>query len=296
MKYPEVLDAIEDETPGPSGWYRVPCPFCLVAGRGNPKKRKLSVNAESGYFQCWRPSCLQSGFIELEDRHLRKFTAADRAKVEVDDGRRPLPEEFVPLGYDRPHGVIITKFWDYLINERGLRRETIVEAGIGCCMLGRYANMVVVPVHSKGAVVGFVTRSVLGKVFDTPPGFRKQEYFLNGDALYEESDEPMAIVEGQFDCLRHWPHAAASMGKPSHRHVALLHTVKRPLVIMLDPDMSAGGWELALTLEVSGRDVKYAKLPSGKDPGKLTYHEFRDVLLHAKRASATTPLVPSILR
>lgn len=296
MRHPEVLEAIEYATPGPGGWYRVPCPFCLTAGRGNPKKKKLSVHAESGYFQCWRPACQQAGFIDLEERHLKRYTAYAQTATEVDDGRRPLPEEFVALTYDRPVGVILPKYWDYVVNERKLQRQVIVEAGLGCCLTGRYSNMVVIPVHSRGAVAGFTCRSVLGKEFDTPPGFRKQEYFLNGDALLEESDDPIAVVEGPFDCLRHWPHAIACLGKPSHKHMAMLKQAKRPVVLMLDPDVSNLSWQVALTLEVSGVRSRFAKLPAGKDPGKLSFSEFQDLLLKSPPATATTPLSPSILR
>lgn len=274
-EFPEVLDAIIGETAGPAGWYRVPCPFCASRGHTS-KKRKLSVHAESGYFHCWRPSCGVSGFVNLGT--YRKKVEKD----ETDDGTRALPAEFIPLGYERPTSLSLQKYWDYLVEKRGLMPQAIVEAGLGACNLGRYANSVVIPVTTGGVVVGFTTRSVVGKRFDNPPGFQRTKFLLNGDALLEETTEPAIIVEGPFDCMRHWPHAVSCLGKPAKQHTQILAAARRPLIICLDADAQSEGWSVAATLLVMGKSVKVQKIPPGTDPGKWEHDVFMTWALQAR--------------
>lgn len=285
----EVLDAIVGEQPGPAGWYRVPCPFCAARGHES-RKRKLSVHAESGYYQCWRPSCNATGFVNLGVRRIKVV------KDENDDGTRGLPEEFIPLGYSEPAALSLKKYWRYLIEERGLMRQAIAEAGLGACNMGRYANSIVIPVTAQGAVVGFTTRAVVTKRFDNPPGFQRAKYLLNGDALLEETSDPAIIVEGPFDALRHWPHAVSCLGKPTRQHTALLMQARRPLIICLDADAQSEGWALAATLQVSGKSALVQKVPPGTDPGKWPHDVFMEWALQARSPWDTHPDYSTFLR
>jgi hypothetical protein len=288
----EVLEAVADTRPSPSGWVRVVCPFCLASGHETTKK-KLSVSFETGFFQCWRADCGIKGFIDLDERTLKKYKKADK-KAEPDDGRVPLPADFIPLS---PHnsGLSVKKFYAYL-ESRFIREQTIVEAKLGACLVGEYANKVVIPVFHSGEVAGFTSRSVVGKDFMNPPKFKRTHFMLNGDALQEESDEPVVIVEGPFDCLRHWPYAVACFGKPTAHHEKLIRAAKRPVVIGLDADAQMEGWALALKLELAGQNVRFLKIRPGTDPGKTPHEDFMNWVSTAPRASATNPSTSSILK
>jgi hypothetical protein len=288
----EVLEAIADIRPSPSGWIRAVCPYCLASGHETNKK-KLSVSLETGFFQCWRADCGAKGFIEVDERALKKYKKAP-TEEKPDDGRVPLPADFTPLN-TFSDAISLKKFYAYL-KTRFVKDQTIVEANLGACLVGEYANKVVIPVYHRGEVAGFTSRSVVGKDFMNPPKFKRTHYMLNGDALLEESTEPVVIVEGPFDCLRHWPYAVACFGKPTHHHEKLIREAKRPVIIGLDADAQMEGWGLAMKLELEGRDVRFLKIRPGTDPGKTPHEEFMEWASTAPRASSTNPSTSSILK
>lgn len=279
----EVLVAIHGIEPGPSGWYRVVCPFCVADGYEGSKK-KLSVNAENGYFHCWRPSCGAKGFVDLGTKFLTK------KEDKKGDGTVKLPNEYIPLmpSTGALKSVALRPYFAYL-NSRGLNNQIIEEAQLGVCITGEYAWKIIIPVVWQRQIVGFTARSIANKFYSNPPGFSRTKFFLNGDSILEETDEPLAIVEGPFDHLRHWPYTAACFGKPTKDQVNLLKQAKRPLVIGLDADAQMEGWGLALTLELLGKDVRFLKLNPGTDPGETPREIFLRWLLSAPKASAINP-------
>lgn len=281
-----VLAAIEGATPGASGWYRVPCPFCERDGEMSTKK-KLSVSAETGYFICFRATCGAKGFVNTSEKFLARKPA--KPKAAETDGRVPLPEEFVSLASsDRSTSIALRPYINYLYS-RGITDAIIEEARLGCCLKGKYATMVVVPVTHCREVAGFTSRSIASKFYSNPPDFHRTRYMLNGDALQDDTTEPIVIVEGPFDALRHWPYAVACFGKPTHHHIKQIQASKRPVVFALDADAQMEGWGHALTFEVSGRDARFLQLRPGTDPGKTTHEEFMEWALSAPRASAINP-------
>jgi len=282
-----VLAAIEGHNPGSSGWYRVPCPFCERDGEMSTKK-KMSVSADTGYFICFRATCGAKGFVTMSEKHLARRPKKEAEKES--DGRVPLPEEFILLtsssGADK--SIALRPYRNYLFG-RGLTEGIIEEAQIGCCIRGKYATMIVVPVFSGGAVAGFTARSIASKFYSNPPEFKRIQFMLNGDALQEETDEPIIIVEGPFDCLRHWPYAVSCFGKPTVHHVRQIRAAKRPIIFGLDADAQMEGWGLALQLELDGRNARFLQLRPGTDPGKTEHEEFMRWALAAPRASTINP-------
>jgi DNA primase len=97
----------------------------------------------------------------------------------------------------------------YLVQERGLTLETIVDFGIGFCAKGMMAGRIAIPIHnSDGAVVAYAGRWPGEPTEDTPKyklpqGFRKSQEVFNIDrAIKEPAEKPLIIVEGFFDCMR----------------------------------------------------------------------------------------------
>lgn len=280
-----VLAAISDARPASTGWYRIPCPFCSMDERGS--KKKMSVNADTGYFICFRATCGARGFVKLNEKHLAK---APKKVVTNTDGRVLLPEEFISLAPSSGNGssIALRPYINYLYG-RGLTDAIIEEANIGCCLKGKYATKIVVPVIADGTVAGFTSRSITTKFYSNPPEFQRTRYMLNGDALKEETSEPIIIVEGPFDCLRHWPLTVACFGKPTHHHMKQIRAAKRPVIFCLDADAQLEGWGFALTLELGGQDVKWMKLRPGFDPGKTDHDDFVRRALAAVRPSTINP-------
>ena len=97
----------------------------------------------------------------------------------------------------------------YLIEERGLTLETIVDFGIGFCAKGMMAGRIAIPINNaEGKVVAYAGRFIGEPSEDTPkyklpPGFRKSQELFNIDrAIKEPADKPLVIVEGFFDCMK----------------------------------------------------------------------------------------------
>lgn len=282
-----VMSALDGVTPTPSGWYRVPCPFCSEGSN----KKKMSVSADNGWFGCWRAECGAWGFLQLSEKHLAKVVK----KKAPSTGIVALPAEFISIAPSQgtegqfENSISLAPYFRYLKRERGLSDAIIEEAGLGICFGGRYATKVVIPIISGGNVVGFTSRGIAAKVYMNPPGFAREKYMLNEDALFEETTEPIIIVEGPFDCLVHWPMCVACCGKPSAYHIEKIKKARRPVIICLDADAQFEGWGLALRLELLGMDVKYMHLAPGYDPGKTPHEDFLRRALASRKASRINP-------
>lgn len=110
----------------------------------------------------------------------------------------------------------------YLLQERGLTLETIVDFGIGFCAKGMMADRIAIPIHnSEGGVVAYAGRFPGEPTEDTPKyklpqGFRKSLELFNIDrAIKETADTPLVIVEGFFDAMKLHQHGC-------HKVVALM--------------------------------------------------------------------------
>jgi len=97
----------------------------------------------------------------------------------------------------------------YLLEQRGLTPETIVDFGIGYCSKGMMADRIAIPIHNvKGEVVAYAGRFVGvppegAPKYKLPPGFRKSQELFNLDrAIKEQADRPLIIVEGFFDAMK----------------------------------------------------------------------------------------------
>ena len=101
----------------------------------------------------------------------------------------------------------------YLLEQRKLTPETIVDFGIGFCSKGMMADRIAIPIHNvKGEVVAYAGRFV-GEPpegtpkYKLPPGFRKSQELFNLDrAIKEPADKPLLIVEGFFDAMKIYDH------------------------------------------------------------------------------------------
>lgn len=285
-----MLAEVEGQHPSSSGWVYVPCPFC---GDGKRSKRRLSFSFKYGSYRCWNPGCYayaEDGFVidswvgpNIEVGSVRP----DRPKLK-------LPDEYVPLTDSVRVTVPINghRYYDYLVS-RHVSDQAVVEAEIGFCTSGPYGGMVIVPARQDGVLAGFAGRAIVGKRFknasNAEGGVRAM---LNGDVLKVETDEPVYIVEGPFDCLRHWPYAVACFGKPTHAQIDLLAEARRPLFIVLDADAWAESWALACKLRVfHGVDAIPVYLPPGCDPGGTPSHALALLAGEAARKHEELPMI-----
>lgn len=298
-----VLSLADTGSVSATGWVRVHCPFCEEQGHRSTSKN-LAINPESGWFRCWRwEACGAKG--NMYGRGSAPVVSATYAPLSVADvlniaqsaGEDPslkLPERRAaavhPVAAVMPGFKLIdphtpgqaTAQLMYLLR-RGVSRKTILGAGLGYSTDPMWSSYVVIPIINQGQYRGFVARSLQGKAYKNSEGYSREDLF-NCDALHEETDVPIAIVEGLFDALPHWPYAVACNGKPTDAQLEVIAQAKRPICMMLDADAQLQGSMAALRLRMNislqGKDtpVYVAKLDPGTDPGELTREQFVELL------------------
>jgi DNA primase len=142
----------------------------------------------------------------------------------------------------------------YLIKERGLLLETIVDFGIGFCAKGMMAGRIAIPIHSPdGNVVAYAGRWPGEPAEDTPKyklpqGFRKSLEVFNIDrAIKDSTENPLIIVEGFFDCMKinqaGWHKVVALMGatmSAAQEELIRKHTARNSQIIVMLDENEAG--------------------------------------------------------
>jgi DNA primase len=142
----------------------------------------------------------------------------------------------------------------YLLEQRGLTPETIVDFGIGFCSKGMMADRIAIPIHNvKGEVVAYAGRFPGEPAEDTPkyklpPGFRKSQELYNLDrAVKQPAEQPLVIVEGFFDAMKLHQHGCykvvALMGSTlsaAQEELIRQHTSSRSRVIVMLDENEAG--------------------------------------------------------
>ena len=142
----------------------------------------------------------------------------------------------------------------YLLEQRGLTSETIVDFGIGFCSKGMMADRIAIPIHNvKGEVVAYAGRFPGEPGEDTPKyklpaGFRKSQELFNIDrAIKEPADMSLIIVEGFFDAMKLHQHGCrkvvALMGSTlstAQEELIRQHTNRESHVIVMLDENEAG--------------------------------------------------------
>ena len=142
----------------------------------------------------------------------------------------------------------------YLLEQRGLTPETIVDFGVGYCNKGMMEGRIAIPIHNvKGEVVAYAGRFVGEPGEDTPkyklpPGFRKSQELFNLDrAIKQPAEMSLIIVEGFFDAMKLHQHGCykvvALMGSTmssAQEELIRQHTSSQSHVIVMLDENEAG--------------------------------------------------------
>lgn len=130
--------------------------------------------------------------------------AAPTARAKPDDNAPNPPLKFKLEKLHREH--------PYLIQERGLTLETIIDFGLGFFTgeKGLMVGRIVIPIHNaKGELVAYAGRwpgtppNADTPKYKLPAGFKKSLELFNLDrALKAPPEKPLVIVEGFFDAIK----------------------------------------------------------------------------------------------
>lgn len=249
-----------------TGFARSNCPFCASRLGKDDKKACLAISTTTGWFRCWK--CGTKGKIGSIDAERAGTATQPRSPGAVSP-----PTGFMELAKEPARSATSTKPARSYMSRRGVCSQTIEEAQIGCCITGKWANRVVVPVITPGDEwIGWVSRLWSSKAKDayrTAPGMVVGGFVFNHSALVEETETPLMVVEGCFDALPYWPDAVALLGKPKQEQLTSIAAASRPVVVVLDGDSWEEGEMLALRLQLDGARAGWVRLPPKEDPNSV---------------------------
>jgi DNA primase len=271
------------------------CPWCGKSGH-------FYVDSEEGHYICFacgdiNPSVgkYMIGLIAhvegVSKSEARKFIMRNRVEfrrketpktlvdkiskmadenIEADAVDYSLPPEFIPVYRNGK--------WSFpvYLKERGVKKSTAKEWGLGWARKGRYGGRVIIPVSCPNGN-SFTARDVTGDQdpkYLNPTGADHGRLLLGWEHHNIKGD--VVIVEGPMDAIKLWQHgfpALALMGKVLHVEQMVMLASKpydTSITIMLDPEESEAPYNVAEQLICRFEDVSIAKLPDGVDPGAST--------------------------
>ena len=231
------------------------CPIC--------KKQKLSINAKSGLYQCWR-GCI-AGHVDklMSDVKMARTELAEVKRAAPLAGNVDLPGDLIPLtSLEDSHQAI------QYVKNRGFDPRMLDEQfGIRYCGAGKsYAgglfnttNTLMIPVYMGGILIGWQARLLYNpdelndnmcealrfikdedgdwvrppKYF-TMPGLDKGRILYNYD--WARQSNLVVVCEGVFDAIAVGRCAVATFGKGvTEQQARLLKAYWDLVVILLDP-------------------------------------------------------------
>lgn len=266
---------------------RFRCPFC-VDRTGSLGKRPyashFSIDESTGQYRCFR--CNASGTV---NQWLASKLGFDLSTITVRiEERQVAKKELLPVLSICPlypdssrieQSFVLGKYVRYL-RRRGLTDAMISHFEIGVVEDGpaQLWGSISFPIRD-GNRSGHIMKSL-----------KTNSYYAHGvppDALYNADetvdDYTVYVVEGVFDAIRLHPAVAiATLGKDvTDRRIDRLCALPNDLVISLDGDAWETSQALCQRLRLRGkRNVKWLKLPAGKDPADLGRIEVESLQTH----------------
>lgn len=260
VEYHPIIQRIFGEVRGifETEQIKVCCPRCQEeAGLLEPDgKFNLEINTEKEVFKCWKCSSPQfSGTLwkliklygnkqDLDNyKEFRPFFFGD--KFGKDD-------EYIPTSVDLPSEFISFKDFDvnnplhlepylYMIQERNIPKETLIEYNIGFALEGKYKNRVIIPSFDRNMKVNyFVSRLYYKPKFKTKTPYLNPKIILN-DIVFNEYrinwDMELFIFEGAMDYLSYDINSTILSGKVmTERLLSMIRYYKPPITFVLDND------------------------------------------------------------
>ena len=272
----------------------VNCSLCF------DERPRLYIEADTGLWMCFR--CGEKGHllsllvrvVELTFATAYPLAESISAKpvdapVVIESHRPPPPSSVrLPPGFmadpgDRYAG-------DYFIS-RGLTRQLIREVGAGYCLVGPYAQRIIIPVVTQGALRTYVARTWRRdekKKVLMPPNSQASRALFGYDLLVQERRhwDELIVVEGVYDALRLWDlgyrETVATLGAHiTDLQMALMKRLRpNGVVVMRDADEAgdAAAIKEGRALLSNMFNVSIAHLPVGSDPSMASAQDIRTAL------------------
>lgn len=289
MTFEEVLDTLKIpyRTSGHhhcrDGWVQLDCPFC---GKGS-EKFHLGYNIRSHYMNCWKcgPHSVKSTLFRAsrasKEEIGRLLGSLDQSGVLAEDelvltGRLRLPRGLEPLGAAHRRN----------LTNRGFDPDEI-ERLWRVQGLGRTAELpwrIFIPIHFKGKVVSWTTRS-LGNKQRYMSASREDEDIDHKHLLYGQDycSHSIIIVEGPTDVWNVGPGAVATFGLSFTSHQVKRMGLHPFRYVCFDStkDAQSRAVQLADLLSVFPGETHIVELDA-EDPGSASKKEIKLLRKYAK--------------
>jgi len=275
--------------------------FCPFHDDKGSSKKGFNVNLETGLWYCYS-GCgggtagqfvnrlgLDEFIPDTDYDRVIELVDVLRSDIEqIDKGDMGYPDGFkFVTGTD--DSVIGKKAFEYLL-ERGLSVEQLITLRIGYCYTGRYRGRIIVPIlDEEGHVEYFVARAFFmasGPPYLNPSN--KSGYKTKQDVLFNyhiaKSKSQIVLCEGVFDAIAVGPQGVCIFGKSLSplQGKMLRASDAKTIVIALDEDAKQPAIELAYEMRGFGKQIKFAMLPSGHDPGDMDRMTLAKCIINAE--------------
>jgi hypothetical protein len=252
------------------------CPVC------KHYKRKLEVSLVTGKYNCWvcnfrglsyrslfkKLNAPSEAYSALGEFETYKFSSTYSNDEEPE--RPKLPDEFKQMAVPSKDKVYY-KAIQYL-KERNVTKCDILRYNIGYCDTGLYANRIIIPSYdADGNVNFFSARDITGYSYAK---YRLSGYSKNiiGFELFINFEEPITLVEGQFDAISVRKNAIPLFGKGLSKKLKarLLESDVPRVNVLLDNDAHEDAIEICRFLVKNEIPAHLVKLED-KDPSILGF-------------------------
>jgi DNA primase len=262
------------------------CPF-----HNNYRTPAAEVHKESGLFYCF--SCQEtktlidvvmqvSGRTYFES--IRLVDSKSDGKNLLDNIQQTLEKKVEFKEYDLEvirklnNNVFRNKRAQEYFTFRKITRDSVIKYQLG---YSENQDMVTIPVHAPdGTCIGFVARSIEGKVFKNTPGMQKSKTFFN---LHKAKRyDKVFVVESSFDAIRIEQadaHAVATLGATiSKEQRKLLKQYFNQIIVLGDNDEAGQNMSKKL-ISSFGTGCIAPPLPAGiKDVSDLSDDELKNFI------------------
>jgi DNA primase len=181
----------------------------------------------------------------------------------------------------------------YLV-ERGLKKETIKEFGLGYCKRRLLKGRIIIPIHNeKGELIAYAGRYPGDppegeSKYIFPPNFKKSYVIFNLNRVRNSDKErELILVEGFFNVFNLWQNGfrntAALMGtsisKEQEELIVEYLGKNGKLTLIFDPDEAGENAEREAIERLTERVyIKIVRLENGVDLGRISKKEINNLL------------------
>lgn len=265
--------------------YIIFCPF-----HGNTRTPAGEVDKRSGIFFCF--SChyvtdladlvvTQSGRTYFQ---ALRFIKANELDIDLSaEINNSLDEK--PMYVQYPQEQVDQLYTNAISNDRSVSyysNRKISRQSIDTFKLGysEKMDMVTIPVHSPdGLLLGFVGRSVEGKVFKNTPGLPKAKTLFNLNRV--KSSKNVYVVESSFDAIRlhqcGFPAVATLGSNVSNFQIDLLKKYFNDILVIADNDAAGSNMAKKLKEKLSSRVSIVSLEEKYKDIGDMDDEEIKSL-------------------